>query len=82
MYGYSREEALSCISDELLKTVYPETFENIKLTMLNKGLWNGEVVHTRMDGTKLIVETYHQIIIDENGRKIVLETNRDITKRK
>lgn len=82
MYGYSREEAFSCSSHELLKTVYPESFENIKLTMLSKGLWNGEVVHTRIDGTKLIVETYHQIIIDENGHKFVLETNRDITNRK
>lgn len=82
MYGYSREKAFSYISHELLKTVYPEPFENIKLTMLNKGLWNGEVEHTRIDGTKLIVETYHQIMIDENGHKVVLETNRDITKRK
>lgn len=82
VYGYSKEEALGRTSHELLKTIHTDHFENIKLIMLNKGLWNGEIEHTRKDGTKLIVETCHQIIEGENGHKIVLEINHDITYRK
>ncbi|MBK1812102.1 PAS domain S-box protein [Clostridium sp. YIM B02505] len=81
-YGYTSEEAVGCVSHELLRTIHKENFKNVKESLINDELWNGEVEHTRKDGTKLIVESSHQIIVDEDGRKIILETNRDITMRK
>ena len=81
-YGYSSEEAIGYISHELLKTVFPIDLNSIKSTLLREGLWRGEIEHTRKDGSKLIVETRFQLIVDEKGHQIILETNRDITERK
>lgn len=81
-YGYSSEEVIGCISHDLLKTVHSEPLDNIKSILLREGVWSGELEHSRKDGSKLIVETRHQLIVDEHGRQIVLETNRDITERK
>lgn len=82
MYGYSANEAIGNISHNLLKTVHYENFDKIKLTILKDKMWKGEIEHTRKDGKKLIIETSHQIITDEHGQNIILETNRDITERK
>jgi PAS domain S-box-containing protein len=81
-YGYDNESAIGSISHDLLKTVFPIDLQSVKSILVNKGFWYGEIEHTRRDGSKLIVETRFQLIIDEQGRQIVLETNRDITERK
>ncbi|MVX66865.1 PAS domain S-box protein [Clostridium chromiireducens] len=81
-YGYSKEEAIGSNGHELLKTVFPIDLNNIKSILLKEELWTGEIEHTRKDGSKLIVETRFQLIVDEKGFQIILETNRDITERK
>lgn len=81
-YGYTSEEAVGCFSHDLLKTVFLIDVNNIKSILLEEEFWSGEIEHTRKDGSKLIVETRLQLILDEGGKKIVLETNRNITKRK
>ena len=45
-------------------------------------MWTGEIVHTTKDDQKIIVETRQQLITDPSGKKIIIETNRDITERK
>ncbi len=82
MYGYTSDEAVGCISHDLLKTVRSVDINTIKESMLEDGVWSGEIEHTKKDGTKLIIETSHQIFVDEYGQLVVLETNRDITERK
>jgi PAS domain S-box-containing protein len=81
-YGYSCEEAVGCVSNDLLKTVHYGITGDIKSILDRDGVWNGEIEHTRKDGKKLIIETKHQVILNEHGQKVVLETNRDITERK
>lgn len=81
-YGYNSEEAIGSISYELLKTTFPISFSSIKSTLLSDGIWHAEIEQTKKDGSKLFVETRLQLIVDENGKQIVLETNRDITERK
>lgn len=81
-YGYSKEEAIGYNGHELLKTVFPIDINNIKSILLREELWSGEIEHTRKDGSKLIVETRFQLIVDEKGHQTILETNRDITERK
>jgi two-component system CheB/CheR fusion protein len=82
LYGYSREEALGRRKDELLKTSVPGTsFEELKLELLNKGSWAGEIKHTTKDGRVLTVETRIDLQ-PMDGRRLVLETTRDITDRK
>ena len=82
MYGYSSEEAIGYFSHDLLKTVHTYNFDDYELKLAKDGVWNGEIEHTCKDGRKLIVESKQQVILDEFGQQIVLETNRDITERK
>jgi len=46
------------------------------------GEWTGELKHTTRDGRKIIVESRHVLMRETDGRRLVLETNRDITDRK
>ena len=47
------------------------------------GRWEGELVHTRQDGTQVVVESRWALQRDERGRPVgVMETNTDITRRK
>jgi signal transduction histidine kinase len=43
--------------------------------------WAGELRHTTREGRQVIVESRHQLV-EARGRWLVLETNRDITRRK
>lgn len=81
-YGYSVKEALGSISHELLKTVFPTKLEDIKSILLKDRVWQGELKHTTRGGEKIIIDSRFQLIADEQGQQIVLETNRDITERK
>ncbi|WP_160676262.1 PAS domain-containing protein [Clostridium sp. C8-1-8] len=81
-YGYKKEEALGRVSHQLLKTTHKESFSEIRAKILNQGIWNGEIEHIKKDGTRIVVESSHQLIEDEDGRKIILEINRDITERR
>ncbi|MCX7711493.1 MAG: PAS domain S-box protein [Clostridia bacterium] len=81
-YGYSGEEAIGANIHRLLRTIHPCSFDDFMSKLTEARVWNGEIVHTTKSGQKLIFETKQQIIIDNFGDKLVLESNRDITKRK
>jgi PAS domain S-box-containing protein len=81
-YGYSSSEAIGRISHDLLKTVHFGISGDIKSILARDGVWVGEIEHTCKDGKKLILDTSQQVILNEIGQAIVLETNRDITERK
>ncbi|HYE69739.1 MAG TPA: PAS domain-containing sensor histidine kinase [Anaerovoracaceae bacterium] len=78
-YGYSSAEAIGCVSHDLLKMMHQSEIDDIKLTLARDGFWFGEIEHTCKSGRKIIVETSQQVILDEQGKRVVLETNRDIT---
>ena len=46
------------------------------------GEWTGELTHTTRDGRRILVESRHVLVREADGRRLVLETNRDITERK
>jgi C4-dicarboxylate-specific signal transduction histidine kinase len=46
------------------------------------GQWVGELTHTTRDGRTIVVESRHVLMHESAGRRLVLETNRDITERK
>ena len=81
LYGYSKKEAIGSVSHDLLKTEFPIEFTDyIKKLMENK-TWTGDLTHTTKDGQKIVVESRQQLILDNSGNKIVIETNQDITER-
>jgi PAS domain S-box-containing protein len=83
LYGWSTEEALGQISHQLLRTIFPAPIEEITSELLSTGRWDGELVHTKRDGTQVTVASRWSLRQDERGRPIeVLETNNDITERK
>ena len=79
LYGFSPQEALGQVSHHLLKTQHPQGLAAFTQALQRDGEWIGELVQTRCDGRIIIAESRHQIVHNEDGRVVVLETNRDIT---
>jgi PAS domain S-box-containing protein len=83
IYGYTREEALGKVIRDLLKSEYPEPLPKIHEKLLRDNQWEGEILHTRRDGRRLIVFSRWALDRDAQGnRAYILETNNDITQRK
>ena len=82
LYGYSRDQAIGRVAHELLHTEHPMATSDFEAVLQREGEWTGELTHTTRDGRKIVVESRHVLIIETDGRRLVLETNRDITERK
>lgn len=82
LYGWTREEAMGRRSHELLKTIHPEGWEQVEEALLRDGHWYGELTHRGRDGRRIVSDSRHVLMRQTDGRKFVLETNRDITARK
>jgi PAS domain S-box-containing protein len=83
LYGWTREEAVGKASHQLMQTIFPAPLEEINAELLRAGRWEGELVHTKRDGTQVVVASRWSIQQDEQGRPVaILETNNDITERK
>src|SRR4030095_3531451 len=82
-YGWNREEAVGKVSHQLMQTIFPAPLEEINEELLRTGRWEGEVAHTKRDGTQVIVASRWSMQQDKQGRSLgTLETNNDITERK
>jgi PAS domain S-box-containing protein len=83
LYGFTREEALGRVTHELLQTQFPADLEVINEQLRHDERWNGELVHTRKDGTKVIVISRWALDRKASGNALrILETNSDITLQK
>ena len=83
IYGYTRQEALGKVTHDLLKSKHPESLSKIYKKLLRDDRWDGEIVHTCKDGTKVVVISRWSLDRDAEGRSAsVLETNTEITDRK
>jgi PAS domain S-box-containing protein len=82
IYGYSRAEALDRVLQELLATVFPESRQAIDDALEREGQWRGELIHTRKDGTVIVVSSRQALQCDSDGSPIaIIELNSDITDR-
>jgi PAS domain S-box-containing protein len=83
LYGWKKEEAIGKISHELTQTVFPAPLEEINETLLRSDRWEGELIHTKRDGSKVVVASRWSLQRDERGAPLaILETNNDITERR
>jgi PAS domain S-box-containing protein len=83
LYGWTKEEAIGKLADERLAKVFPLPREQLQQIFLREGHWEGELIHTRRDGTKVIVASRWTLGRDGTGNPFAtLETNNDITQRK
>jgi PAS domain S-box-containing protein len=81
LYGFSRQEAIGRVHNDLLHPMHPLGISNIQELLLRDGEWRGELTHV-IDGGEIIVESRMTLVTEPDGRKTVLEANRDITQQK
>jgi PAS domain S-box-containing protein len=82
-YRWTAEQAVGRVAHDLLKTVFPAPIEQIKAELMRAARWEGELLHTRKDGTQLVVASRWALQRDANGAPFaILETNNDTTDRK
>ena len=83
LYGWTREEALNKVSHQLMQTIFAVPLGEINAELLRTGRWQGELVHTKRDGTQVVVASRWSLQRDSQGLpREVLETNNDISERK
>ncbi|UWU79111.1 PAS domain-containing protein [Bradyrhizobium huanghuaihaiense] len=83
LYGWKKAEAIGNVTHQLLQTVFPVPLEEITAGLLRTGRWQGELVHTKKDGTPAMVASRWSLQRDARGHPAAtLETNNDITERK
>lgn len=83
LYGWSWDDAVGQVSHELTETIFPAPLPEINEILLRTGRWEGELAHTKRDGSKVVVESRWSLQRDESGNAIaILETNNNITERK
>lgn len=80
LYGFSRDEAIGQNSHILLKTRPNAEISRMNEELEESGYWSGEVKHFTKDGREVIIESRLQLV-NSQGRKLVLESDRDITDR-
>jgi PAS domain S-box-containing protein len=82
LYGWPREQTLGRVKHELLNTQFPIPYESILEEVLRSGVWEGELLHTRRDGTKVTVLSRWASRQNNEGGSEILEINNDISERK
>ncbi len=83
MYGWTSQEALGRDKEELLKSEFSESNEQIDATLLRDGRWEGEAIHHKRDGTPVTVASRWTLQRGADGAPFrILTINNDITKRK
>lgn len=83
MYGWQKEEARGKMTHALLQTEFPQPLAEIEKELLERGCWEGELIHRRRDGAVLTVSSRWSVRTDARGNPLsFLEINRDITERK
>lgn len=83
LYGWTAQEAIGQKSHTLLQTEFPQALTDIQAELLQHGIWQGELIHRKQDGTTITVTSRWTLQPDEQGNSsIILVINRDITQLK
>jgi len=83
LYGWTAEDAVGRRTHDLLQTIFPAPLEEMNAELLRSGRWEGDLIHTKRDGTKLIVGSRWALQRNAQGQPAaILETNNDVTGRK
>jgi protein-histidine pros-kinase len=83
IFGWAGREIMGRVTHDVLKTSFPRPLEEIRSVLLADGHWEGELVHSRRDGSRLTVASRWTLQRDGDGQPMaVIELNYDITERK
>jgi PAS domain S-box-containing protein len=76
MYGWTHEEAIGNISHKLLKTRFPQELKYIERDFVEKGRWEGQLVHTKKNGNLIVVKSRWVLNYDSDSEEdSLLEIN-------
>jgi len=76
LHGWTREEVVGTVSHQLTRTIFPAPLEAINAELLRTGRWEGDLIHTKCDGTQVVVASRWSLQRDEQGNPVaILETN-------
>lgn len=79
LYGWTKREAVGHSAHDILHTEFPESLDKIK----SRETWEGELRHTKRDGTQITVASRWRTLRDSAGKALGwLEINTDVTSRK
>ena len=82
-FGWSKTEAIGKVSEELLKTEFPNPLPEINSTLLRNGEWSGEVKRFGREGRAIWLLCHWSLYRDGHGRpQSIIEVYADITARK
>ncbi|MBE9227748.1 diguanylate cyclase [Phormidium sp. LEGE 05292] len=80
MFGFAKHEVIAKPYYTLLRTQFPKPLPEIQSEFFQKGCWEGELIHTKSDGTQIAV--YSRWILRKNAKNIpqeIIEINKDVT---
>jgi hypothetical protein len=79
----TREEAVGQYSHQLLHSEFSEPLELIQEQLERTGTWEGELVHRKRDGSRVVVSSLWVLHRDATGKPVrVLQADTDITVQK
>jgi PAS domain S-box-containing protein len=81
LYGLSREETVGRNHNDLLHPIHPLGMPAIQELLLRDGQWRGELMYW-VEGREVVVESSMTLVTEENGHRMVLKANRDVTEEK
>jgi len=80
LYGWRVEEILGKTPQDVLQTEYPKALGEIEAETRERGSWEGELRHSRRDGTVVTVSSRWVLRRDAQGNPNgILESNRDVS---
>ena len=81
LYGWTGEQAVGKPTQDLLRTIFPQPFEEIQKE-LQTGRWEGALEKIKAGGTTVFVESRWSLHLDEHKHlSAILETENNITER-
>jgi PAS domain S-box-containing protein len=83
LYGWRKSQAIGKNIHELLQTEWTQPLEVIQKVFFERGSWQGELVRTKADGTKITVASRWTLQHDDQDKPVaILEISNDISDRK
>jgi len=80
LYGWTKEDAVGRSSLELIRTHLPQPLVEIEAVLEQNGRWEGELVHKRKDGSRIVVASLWVLRRDAEGEPFeVFEVDNDVT---
>ena len=83
LYGWRKSQAIGKNIHDLLQTEWTQPVEVIQKVFFERGSWQGELVRTKADGTKITVASRWTLQHDDRDKPVaILEISNDISDRK